>query len=116
MRTRTGEYEKSEMIIQQLLAEAGNGGIGHELVAVDGRGAEAPADWASLKSPENYVGAITSPWREPRSGRTQSVCRRYRSPCCVCVKPTMLETPGKPGKGCPLVVRLESKFAFRSRL
>src|SRR4249920_3532069 len=44
-----GEYEQSEMIIQQLLAETGNGGIGHELVAVDGRGAEAPADWASLK-------------------------------------------------------------------
>jgi thiol-disulfide isomerase/thioredoxin len=51
-----GEYEQSEMIIQQLLAEAGNGGIGHELVEVDGRGAEAAADWASLKSPENYVG------------------------------------------------------------
>lgn len=51
-----GEYEQSEMIIQQLLAEAGNGGIGHELVSVDARGAEAAADWSSLKSPENYVG------------------------------------------------------------
>ena len=51
-----GEYEQSERIIQQLLAEAGIGGIGHELVSVDARGAEAPADWGSLKSPENYVG------------------------------------------------------------
>jgi thiol-disulfide isomerase/thioredoxin len=51
-----GEYEQSEMIIQQLLAEAGIGGIGHELVSVDARGAEAAADWGSLKSPENYVG------------------------------------------------------------
>jgi thiol-disulfide isomerase/thioredoxin len=51
-----GDYEQSETIIQQLLAEAGNGGIGHELVAVDGRGAEAAADWGSLKSSENYVG------------------------------------------------------------
>src|ERR671921_859234 len=51
-----GEYEQSEMIIQQLLAEAGNGGIGDELVSVDARGAEAGADWANLKSPENYVG------------------------------------------------------------
>jgi thiol-disulfide isomerase/thioredoxin len=51
-----GEYEQSEMIIQQLLAEAGVGGIGHELVSVDGHGAEAAADWGSLKSPENYVG------------------------------------------------------------
>ena len=51
-----GEYEQSEMIIQQLLAEAGNGGIGHDLVSVDARGAEAAADWGNLKSPENYVG------------------------------------------------------------
>src|SRR5438105_2819854 len=51
-----GEYEQSEKIIQQLLAEAGIGGIGHELVSVDGRGAEAAADWGNLKSPENYVG------------------------------------------------------------
>jgi hypothetical protein len=51
-----GEYAQSEMIIQRLLAEAGIGGIGHELVSVDARGAEAAADWDSLKSPENYVG------------------------------------------------------------
>src|SRR4030095_10485373 len=51
-----GEYERSERIIQQLLAEAGIGGIGDELVSVDARGAEAAADWGSLKSPENYVG------------------------------------------------------------
>ena len=51
-----GEYEQSEMVIQQLLDEAGNGGIGDELVSVDGRGAEAGADWANLRSPENYVG------------------------------------------------------------
>jgi thioredoxin family protein len=29
---------------------------GHELVSVDARGAEAPADWDSLRSPENYTG------------------------------------------------------------
>lgn len=50
------EYEQSEMIIQQLLADAGISGISHDLVSVDARGVEAPADWGSLKSPENYVG------------------------------------------------------------
>ena len=39
-----------------MLAEAGAGGIGRELVSVDARGIEAAADWGSLKSPENYVG------------------------------------------------------------
>ena len=51
-----GEYEQSEMVIQQLLAEAGIGGIHDELVSVDARGAEAAADWGSLRSPENYLG------------------------------------------------------------
>src|SRR5258708_31796931 len=51
-----GEYEQSEVMIQQMLAEAGTRGIGHELVSVDARGADAAADWGSLKSPENYVG------------------------------------------------------------
>jgi thiol-disulfide isomerase/thioredoxin len=51
-----GDYEQSEMIIQQLLAEAGIGGVDRELVSVEARGAEVAADWGSLKSPENYVG------------------------------------------------------------
>jgi hypothetical protein len=51
-----GQYEQSERILQHLLAEAPIGGIGHELVSVDARGAEAAADWGSLRSPENYVG------------------------------------------------------------
>ncbi len=51
-----GEYERSERVIQQLLAEAGISGVGNELVSVDARGTEAAADWVSLKSPENYLG------------------------------------------------------------
>ncbi len=51
-----GEYGQSEMVIQQLLAEAGSAGVDHGLVSVDARGVEAPADWATLRSPENYTG------------------------------------------------------------
>jgi thiol-disulfide isomerase/thioredoxin len=51
-----GEYEQSERIIQQLLAEAGSSDIGDDLVSVDGQGIEAAPDWSSLRSPENYVG------------------------------------------------------------
>jgi thiol-disulfide isomerase/thioredoxin len=51
-----GEYEQSELIIQQLLAEAGIRSIPHELVSVDPLGAEVGADWSDLRSAENYVG------------------------------------------------------------
>ena len=51
-----GEYEQSEMVIQQLLADAGSARADGGLVSVDGHGAEAAADWVSLRSPENYTG------------------------------------------------------------
>ena len=51
-----GEYQQSEMVIQQLLAEAGSADVGRDLVSVDARGVEAPADWATLRSAENYTG------------------------------------------------------------
>jgi len=44
------------MIIQRLLMEAGADGIGDGLVTVEPRGFEVAADWATLKSPENYLG------------------------------------------------------------
>jgi thiol-disulfide isomerase/thioredoxin len=51
-----GGYEESEMVLQQLLTEAGSGDTDQQLVSVDARGVEAAADWASLQSPENYLG------------------------------------------------------------
>jgi thiol-disulfide isomerase/thioredoxin len=51
-----GAYQQSEMIIQELLAEAGTKGIDREPLSVDPQGVEAAADWANLKSPENYLG------------------------------------------------------------
>jgi thiol-disulfide isomerase/thioredoxin len=51
-----GAYEQSEIVIKELLAEAGTVGIDRASVSVDALGLEAPADWNSLGSPENYVG------------------------------------------------------------
>ena len=51
-----GAYEQSERVIQHLLVEVGIDGFDHELVSVDAQGAEADADWGSLRSPETYLG------------------------------------------------------------
>jgi thiol-disulfide isomerase/thioredoxin len=51
-----GEYRESEVILQQLLIEAGDGGSGQDPVSVDPRGAEIPADGRSLRTPETYTG------------------------------------------------------------
>ena len=50
-----GAYARSEMAIQQLLAEAG-AAVKMELAPVDPGGLAVPADWETLRSPENYLG------------------------------------------------------------
>jgi thiol-disulfide isomerase/thioredoxin len=51
-----GAYQQSEMVIHQLLTDAGHTDVDQEPASVDAKGAEAPADWANLRSPENYTG------------------------------------------------------------
>jgi thiol-disulfide isomerase/thioredoxin len=51
-----GGYEECERVIQQLLREAGHGGVPDDLVSVSPDGFEAQADWANLETPETYVG------------------------------------------------------------
>jgi thiol-disulfide isomerase/thioredoxin len=51
-----GAYEQSEMIIRQLLAEAGATDLPAVSASVDAKGIEVAADWRNLKSGENYLG------------------------------------------------------------
>jgi thiol-disulfide isomerase/thioredoxin len=51
-----GEYAMTEMVIQQLLIDAGAEDIDHDLVAVEFHGLEVAADWRTLQSPETYAG------------------------------------------------------------
>jgi cytochrome c biogenesis protein CcdA/thiol-disulfide isomerase/thioredoxin len=51
-----GEYDESEKVIQQMLAEAGAKDVSTDLVSVDARGAQAAADTDHVESPETYLG------------------------------------------------------------
>jgi cytochrome c biogenesis protein CcdA/thiol-disulfide isomerase/thioredoxin len=51
-----GEYDQSEKIIQQLLAEAGKANVAQDVVKVNAQGAQAAADMDDVKSPETYIG------------------------------------------------------------
>jgi cytochrome c biogenesis protein CcdA/thiol-disulfide isomerase/thioredoxin len=50
-----GDYEESERVIQELLAEAGKT-ASKDLVTVNATGAEAAADMSDIQSPETYIG------------------------------------------------------------
>jgi cytochrome c biogenesis protein CcdA len=51
-----GDYDESERVIQQLLAEAGNANVSADVVSVNALGAEAAPDMGNVRSPETYVG------------------------------------------------------------
>jgi thiol-disulfide isomerase/thioredoxin len=69
-----GEYAMTEMVIQQLLVEAGADGIDLDLVDAEPRGLEVAADWRTLQSPETYTGYGQS------SGFAQEGVARYDVP------------------------------------
>jgi len=50
------EYAMQEMVIQQLLVEAGAKNVSMDLVSVDPVGLEVAADYQTLRSPETYLG------------------------------------------------------------
>jgi thiol-disulfide isomerase/thioredoxin len=75
-----GSYDQSEMVIQRLLMEAGAGDIGDGLVTVEPRGFEVAADWASLKSPENYVGYERTEGFASPGGAARDSSRMYEVP------------------------------------
>jgi hypothetical protein len=75
-----GEYRQSEMVIQQLLAEAGTGDGRHDVVSVDAAGLEIPADWDSLRSPENYTGYARTENFASRGGVVPAQRQAYTIP------------------------------------
>jgi len=75
-----GDYEGSERVVQQLLAEAGGASTDRGLVSVDGEGAEAPADWDHLETGETYLGYLrTGGFASPR-GAAPDQRREYTLP------------------------------------
>ena len=51
-----GNYQETELAIQELLAEAGQANFRRGLESIDPQGAEVAADWHNLKSQETYTG------------------------------------------------------------
>src|SRR3954453_18630074 len=75
-----GDEERSELVIQELLAEAGYGDVDQEPVSVHAAGVEAAADWEHLGSPENYLGYERTDNFASPGGAVPNVPRSTRSP------------------------------------
>jgi thiol-disulfide isomerase/thioredoxin len=74
-----GKYEQSETKIRKLLTEAGNRIDGPPAI-VEAHGLEVGADWASLKSPETYVGHHKAAHFASPGGAAMNSPQTYRLP------------------------------------
>ncbi len=75
-----GAYGQSEMIIQQLLAEAGSAAAGGDLVSVDAGGVAAAADWGTLRTPETYLSYERSENFASPGGEVPGQAHSYTAP------------------------------------
>jgi thiol-disulfide isomerase/thioredoxin len=108
-----GRYAESEAIIQRLLAEAGGGSVGGELVAVAGRGIEAAADWGSLKSPENYLGHGRSENFASPGGVVRDGSRVYAAPARLRLNTWALAGDWTVGRQAIVLNEAPGRIAYR---
>ncbi len=108
-----GEYEQSEATIQQLLADAGHGGISHENALVDARGIEAPADWDSLQSPENYVGYDRAENFASPGGASSDTPRVYAVPPRLKLNQWALAGEWTVGKQATVLNKVNGRIVYR---
>jgi thiol-disulfide isomerase/thioredoxin len=73
-------YDRSERVIQLLLAEAGGADLGADLVTVDADGVFLAADWDRLGSPETYLGHGRAAGFASRGGFANDRSRTYDEP------------------------------------
>jgi thiol-disulfide isomerase/thioredoxin len=108
-----GEYDKSEQLIQRLLAEMGAAGVGDSLVAVDASGVEAPADWSNLRSPENHVGYERTENFASPGGAALDRRRLYAAPARLALNQWALVGDWTMGRQAAVVTSPNARIVYR---
>jgi thiol-disulfide isomerase/thioredoxin len=108
-----GEYVTSERMIQQVLAESGVGVSSDDLVSVDAPGAEAPADWENLRSPENYLGYQRAENFASAGGAVLDTPRVYAAPARLGVNRWALSGDWTVGKQATVLNQADGRIAYR---
>jgi thiol-disulfide isomerase/thioredoxin len=108
-----GGYEECEMVIQQLLREAGRDRIGDDLVSVADDGFEAQADWPNLRSPETYLGYEQAQNFASPGGAELDESRSYAAPDRLRLNEWALSGDWTIERGASVVNRADGRIAFR---
>jgi hypothetical protein len=108
-----GEYDRTEVVIQQLLREAGYPGTGNDAVVVDPRGSEVAADWSNLGSPEAYLGGDRSEGFVSSSPAAIGKSRSYVAPRSLALNHWALSGDWTVNAGAIVVDKANGRLAYR---
>jgi thiol-disulfide isomerase/thioredoxin len=108
-----GGYAECERVIQQLLREAGRDGVGDDLVSVADDGFEAQADWASLETPETYLGYEQAQNFASPGGADLGAPRNYAVPDRLRLNQWALSGDWTIERGASVLNRADGRIAFR---
>jgi thiol-disulfide isomerase/thioredoxin len=108
-----GSYEQSERVLQQLLTEAGNTGWSQDLTPVTGQGAEAAADWSSLKSGETYLAYERSETFASPGGMARKANHTYAFPARLDLNEWALSGDWTVGSDAVVLNRPSGRIAYR---
>jgi thiol-disulfide isomerase/thioredoxin len=107
-----GDYERSEMVLQRLLAESGRR-VPDALVSVSPHGIEAAADWEHLRSPETYVGYARAERFASPGGLTPDEPARYTAPSTLRLNKWALAGDWTVGREAAVLDEADGRISFR---
>jgi thiol-disulfide isomerase/thioredoxin len=102
-----GRYEQSERVLQRLL------GVDRDLVAVEGTGVEAEADWDHIRSPETYLGYVRGGQFASPGGAAIDGAHDYRLPQHLLTNQWALDGEWTVGRENVVGERAGGSIAFR---
>lgn len=110
-----GEYDKSEAVIRELLAEAGHAEMGKPATASAAatQGVEMAADAELVRSPETYVGYARAENFASPGGAQQDTARDYSAPAQPALNQWGLGGQWKIGEEQATLVKPDGRIVYR---
>ena len=107
-----GEYDVSERVIQQLLAEAGTAGLPSGLVAATAEGAALPSDELHVLSQETYIGHARAENFASPGGQVPGAAHSYTLPPRLALNEWALDGSWTVGEESAAANAAPSRIAF----
>ena len=108
-----GNYDRAELVIQQLLMEIGETSVASGFTSVDARGVEAPANWSSLRSPETYLGYERSESFASPGGAATNQSHNYATPAHLKLNQWALSGDWAVREQCAVLNKINGGISYR---